>query len=83
MPVQSSNPESYDVAIVGGGMSGLTVAHQLGDKNVLLLEKESLCGERTVSVSMERVYNTGVDYKNSYIDALVSGSSSGFTSRIS
>jgi monoamine oxidase len=34
----------YDVAIVGGGMSGLSAAHFLGDKNFLLLEKEEHWG---------------------------------------
>jgi L-2-hydroxyglutarate oxidase LhgO len=30
----------YDAIIVGGGISGITTAYMLRDKNILLLEKE-------------------------------------------
>jgi oxygen-dependent protoporphyrinogen oxidase len=52
--------ETFDVVIVGGGIAGLTVAYRLGDKNVLLLEKENVCGGRTLSKSMgPYAYNQG------------------------
>ncbi len=38
-----------DVVIVGGGFSGLTAAHYLKNKNVLVLEKEELAGGRCIS----------------------------------
>ena len=50
----------YDVVIVGGGISGLTVAHRLKHKNIRVLERESRCGGRVFSVKMgDYVYNTG------------------------
>jgi len=35
---------SHDIVIVGGGMSGLTAAHVLRDRDVLLLDKEPIWG---------------------------------------
>jgi len=58
--MQSGTSESYDVVIVGGGIAGLTVAYRLGNKNVLLLEKEDLCGGRTLSRNIgPYVFNQG------------------------
>lgn len=37
---------SFDVIVIGGGLSGLTAAHFLKDTNVLLLEKEDHVGGR-------------------------------------
>ena len=58
MPEDDNNV--LDAVIVGAGIAGLTVAYRLKDKNILVLEKEDVCGGRTVSRKMgEYVYNTG------------------------
>ncbi|NQW18866.1 MAG: FAD-dependent oxidoreductase [Chloroflexi bacterium] len=60
MTTQSSSTEKFDVVIVGGGLAGLTVAYRLGDKSVLLLEKEDVIGGRTVSMEMgPYIFNQG------------------------
>jgi oxygen-dependent protoporphyrinogen oxidase len=60
MTSQSSTSKTYDVVIVGGGIAGLTVAYRLGDRNVLLLEKEAQPGGRTLSMNMgPYVFNQG------------------------
>jgi len=57
---KDSNSTILDTVIVGAGLSGLTVAYRLKDKNILVLEKEDVCGGRTISRKMgEYVYNAG------------------------
>ena len=46
--------------IVGGGIAGLTVGYRLRDRDILLLEKEDVCGGRTISCKLgEYVFNAG------------------------
>ncbi len=47
----------YDVVVVGGGISGLTVAYKLRDRNIVLLERESQTG----GVSKSENWN-GIEY---------------------
>ena len=57
---KDTNSTILDTVIVGAGLSGLTVAYRLKDKNILVLEKEDVCGGRTISRKMgEYVYNAG------------------------
>jgi oxygen-dependent protoporphyrinogen oxidase len=54
------NSQILDAVIVGAGLAGLTTAYRLRDKNILVLEKEDVCGGRTISRKMgEYVFNTG------------------------
>ncbi|MFQ5872381.1 MAG: NAD(P)-binding protein, partial [Dehalococcoidia bacterium] len=57
---QRNNPEILDTVIVGGGIAGLTLGYRLRDRDILLLEKEEVCGGRTISRKLgEYVYNAG------------------------
>lgn len=47
--MEKLNEEIFDVVIVGGGISGITTAYMLRDKNILLLEKEKRIGGRVWS----------------------------------
>lgn len=58
--MSEGNDKVLDAVVVGAGLAGLTAAYRLRDKNILVLEKEDVCGGRTVSRKMgEYVYNTG------------------------
>jgi len=58
--MSDGNNQIFDAVIVGAGLAGLTAAYRLRDKNILVLEKEDVCGGRTISRKMgEYVYNTG------------------------
>lgn len=58
-PVEEARPGQppYDAIVVGGGIAGLTVAHQLRDRNILLLERE----RQTGGVSKSERWN-GIEY---------------------
>jgi hypothetical protein len=55
--------EILDTVIIGAGMSGLTAAHKLRDKNVLVLEKNSHVGGRILKREFNGIkYNSGAYY---------------------
>jgi len=43
---KDGNNDLYDVVIVGAGLSGLSAAYNLKDKNIIILEKDSRVGGR-------------------------------------
>ena len=62
----------YDVIIIGAGISGLTAAYYLQNRDILILEKEYCAGGRTVT---ENIYGRRVNlgtqylpYKGTYFD---------------
>lgn len=57
---EAQDSRILDAVIVGGGIGGLTAAYRLKDKDILLIEKEDVCGGRTISRQMgDYVYNVG------------------------
>ena len=57
---------SVDVVVVAGGLSGLTAAYRLRDRNVLLLEKEPQVGGNARSDSWEGIhYPIGASFTHS------------------
>ena len=57
---ETGDSKVLDTVIVGAGLAGLTVAYNLRDRNILVLEKEEVCGGRTLSLKMgEYTYNAG------------------------
>lgn len=53
----------HDIVIVGGGVSGLTAAHRLQNRDVLLLEKEPHWGGNAYAMDYEgSVYATGAAF---------------------
>ncbi|MEA5470087.1 protoporphyrinogen/coproporphyrinogen oxidase [Spirulina sp. 06S082] len=58
-----SETNLYDTVIIGGGISGLTAAFLLKEKNILVLEKETSLGGRIVSGEWEGFhYPKGTEY---------------------
>lgn len=55
MKIYKNEEQIYDAIIIGGGISGITTAYMLRDKNILLLEKEKRFGGRVLS---EEVFET-------------------------
>ena len=61
--VWADSSSTYDVVIIGGGLSGLTAAVAMKDHNVLVLEKASDMGGRIVSKTWEGFsYSLGASY---------------------
>lgn len=63
----------YDAIIIGGGISGITTAYMLRDKNILLLEKEDRFGGRVLSEDIfETTNNIGTQFfsegNSSFVD---------------
>lgn len=61
--MSSGNLPTYDAVIVGGGLSGITTAYMLRNKNILLLEKEDRFGGRVESEQIyEMTNNVGTQF---------------------
>jgi protoporphyrinogen oxidase len=65
----------YDVIIIGAGISGLTAAYYLQNRDILVLEKEYCAGGRTVTEDIYgRRVNLGTQYlpyKGTYFDNFI------------
>ena len=55
--MSSAEVPTYDAVIVGGGLSGLTTAYLLRNKNILLLEKDARFGGRVKSEQIDEMTN--------------------------
>lgn len=55
-------PQNYDIVIIGGGISGLTAAHELkkkaGHLKIAILEAKDRVGGRTLTVSLKAAQGT-------------------------
>jgi len=52
--------KTYDVVIVGGGLSGLSAAYELGDYDTIIIEKEDYPGGRVLTKSQQGInYDMG------------------------
>jgi oxygen-dependent protoporphyrinogen oxidase len=61
--MSSAEVPAYDAVIIGGGLSGLTTAYLLRNKNILLLEKEARFGGRVKSEQIyEMTNNVGTQF---------------------
>ncbi|MDH4017727.1 MAG: FAD-dependent oxidoreductase, partial [Actinomycetota bacterium] len=55
--MSSAEVPTHDAVIIGGGLSGLTTAYLLRNKNILLLEKEARFGGRVKSEQIDEMTN--------------------------
>lgn len=63
MKTHTNEDQIYDALIIGGGISGITTAYMLRDKNILLLEKEKRFGGRVLSEDIfETTNNIGTQF---------------------
>jgi oxygen-dependent protoporphyrinogen oxidase len=63
MKININEEQIYDAIIIGGGISGITTAYMLRDKNILMLEKEKRFGGKVLSEDVfETTNNIGTQF---------------------